>query len=69
MLAQVTRQVLYRLAQLKIFAQARMAQVQSSIAETVIKRVMRIAILPGGDSGRNFVQSLRIETQRLAHFT
>ena len=45
-----------------------MIQIQAGIVEAMVKRVMRIAILPGGDRGRNFVQSFGIEAQDLAHF-
>ena len=61
-------QILHRQAQLEVFAQARVIQVQASVAETVVERVVGIAIFPGGDGGGNFVESFRIETQRLAHF-
>ena len=68
MLSQMTRQILHRFAQLKIFAQAGMSQIQAGIAEAVVESVVSIAIFPGGNRGGNFVQSLRIEAQRLAHF-
>ena len=68
MLSQMARQILHRFAQLKIFAQTRMAQVQPGVVEAMVERVMSIAIFPGGDGGRNFVQCFRIEAQGLAHF-
>ena len=36
--------------------------------EAMVERIMSVAIFPGGNGGRNFVQSFRIEAQGLAHF-
>src|SRR4051812_50222847 len=46
-----------------------MTQIQSCIVKAMVERIMSIAIFPGGNGGRNFVQSFGIETQSLAHFT
>ncbi len=68
MLAEVARQILHRNTQLEILAQAGMIQIQASIAEMMVKRVVCVPILPVGNRRRNFIQRLRIEAQNLAHF-
>src|SRR5439155_2150442 len=45
-----------------------MIEIKSRVAETMIKRIVVIAVFPTGNGGRNFVERLRIEAQRFAHF-
>src|SRR5579864_7448489 len=45
-----------------------MIQIQPSIAEAMIECVVGVAIFPGGNGGRYFVESLGIKPQSLAHF-
>src|SRR5947207_1459901 len=45
-----------------------MIYIQPGVAETMVEGVIFISVFPGGDRGRNFVQSFRIETQGLSHF-
>src|SRR5208283_4905489 len=58
----------HRDAQLEIFAQPGMIQIQAGIAETTIECVVGVAVFPGGNGGRYFVEGLGIKTQSLAHF-
>src|SRR6266567_6486549 len=64
----MTRQILYGLAQLKIFPDTRMAQVEAGIAKAVVEGVIRIAIFPLRDCSRDFAQSFRIEAEDFANF-
>src|SRR5438445_13547785 len=45
-----------------------MIYIQPGVAETMVEGVIFISVFPGGDRGRNFVQSFRIEPQGLSHF-
>ena len=67
-LAEVPRHVLRGEGKLVIFAQAWVIKIEPSIAESAVEFVVLIAEFPGGNRGGNFVQSFRIELQRLAHF-
>ena len=55
-LAEMARQILHRDAEFEIFAQARMVEVESGIAEAAVEGVVVVAEFPGGDSGRNFLE-------------
>src|SRR6266550_1306700 len=45
-----------------------MIYIQPGVAETMVEGVVFVSVFPGGNRGRNFVQSFRIESQRLSHF-
>src|SRR6266566_3555981 len=45
-----------------------MIYIQPGIAKTMVEGVVFVTVFPGGDCGRNFVQSFGIEAQRLSHF-
>src|SRR5438270_4299034 len=45
-----------------------MTYIQPGVAETMVEGVIFVSVFPGGNRGRNFVQSFRIEAQRLSHF-
>src|SRR5579864_3811261 len=64
----MARQVLNGFAQLKIFANARMAQVEAGVAKAVIKSVVGVAIFPVRDRRGNFVESFGIEAKHFADF-
>ena len=68
-LAEMTRHVLHGEAEFVIFAQARVGEVESCVAETAVERIVFIAEFPGRDSGRNSVERFRIESERLAHLS
>ena len=67
-LAEMARHVLHGEAEFVIFAQARMGEVESGIAEAAVERVVFVAEFPGGDGGGNFVERFGIESESLAHF-
>src|SRR2546423_3676355 len=62
-------QILNCFAQFKIFSNARMTQVQASIAEAVIECVIRIAVLPVRYGRRKFVQCFLIKAEHFADFS
>src|SRR6266571_277331 len=64
----MTRQILYGLAQLKIFPDTRMAQVEAGIAKAVVEGVIRIAIFPLRDRSRDLAQSFRVKAEDFANF-
>ena len=45
-----------------------MIYIQPGVAKTMVEGVVFVSIFPGGDRGRNFVQSFGIEAQGLSHF-
>src|SRR5438445_11995503 len=45
-----------------------MIYIQPGIAKTMVEGVVFVSVFPGGDCGRNFVQSFGIESQGLSHF-
>src|SRR5208282_1116382 len=63
------RQILRGKTQLEIFANPRMLKIEPSIAQPPVERVIFVFEFPGCDRRRNSLQRLRIESQRLAHFS
>src|SRR6266550_7626631 len=46
-----------------------MIYIQPGIMEAMIKGVIFVTVFPGGNRGRNFVESFWIEAQSLSHFS
>ena len=68
-LAEMARQVLDHLAQLEIFSDSWMAEIEAGIAEAVIESVVGVAILPLRHCRRDLAQSFWIEAKHFADFT
>src|SRR5215471_7240383 len=64
----MAREVLHSQTEFVVFAQARMVEVESGIAETAVQRVVLVTEFPGSDGGRNFRERFGIKSQGLAHF-
>ncbi len=61
-LAEMARHVLHGDAEFVIFAQARMVEVESGIAEAAVEGVILVAEFPGSNGGGNFLERLWVET-------
>src|SRR5579872_221943 len=67
MLPKMSRQILHRDTQLEIFAKPRMLQIEPCITKSMIEGIVLIAVFPGRNCSRNFIERLGIESQSFAH--
>src|ERR1700731_3929820 len=67
MLTQMPRQILRGHAQLEIFTNSRMLEIESSVAEAAIERIMLVFEFPRCHRRRNSFQRVGVETHRFAH--
>src|SRR6266481_10032752 len=68
MLAQMPRQILDAFAQLPVFSDARMIQVEAHLLKMIFEVIRRTAPFAAVHYARKLVESLLIEPKRFAHF-
>src|SRR5260370_34349314 len=69
MLAQMPRQVLDAFAQLPVFSDARMIQVEAHLVKMIFERIGWTAPFTAVHHARKLVESLLIESKRFAHLS
>ena len=68
MLAQMPRQVLDAFAQLPVFSDARMIQIEAHLLKMIFEVIRRTAPFAAVHHARKLVESLLIKSKRFAHF-